>query len=531
MDNKKPNALINRIIWIDEKINNKENKIYQSEFKRIFPNIKFEFLSSFTEYTDTNLKEKLYFEPYIIIISGGYYYKLIESPGVSEYYIPKNNCRYKFERFNWSLLCPPFIPFMFLGLFLTFDNKFFQNWNTTLPILLIFSSVDFKQKNPTLKNVFTNFEQIINFIKSSNDKINSKLKLYPVNVNQSFNYDNLFTFEVIESNEELILPAIYSEINKEVVEINTDDILTFNEYILKNCFQKDLGNLIFPLLFFKDTNILRNVHYWLMAYSLESNFYKKMNNSFMKDINNNEFSIFLKVLYDNLRKGSLYTNLSKTLFRCSKITKNEFDKIKEAFQRGKKVLYYSKTFLSFSKKYSQAEKFLSKSSESSSVYSIIYELESCYFDYSYFKPSNIDLEGTSFFPKEKEVLFLPFSFFVISEIGEGIIKDGIKAKSIKLSYLGKYSKEIVKEIQNIDDIQKFIKEREMGKSLVNTILLKKLEQNFNNEKKVELKVTMFDKIKEVVGQIFTDIKKTEWQKYHKQKYHPIKEEPCMSSAK
>jgi hypothetical protein len=66
----------------------------------------------------------------------------------------------------------------------------------------------------------------------------------------------------------------------------------------------------------------------------------------------------------------------------------------------------------------------------------------------------------------------------------------------------------------------------MGKSLVNTILLKKLEQNFNNEKKVELKVTMFDKIKEVIGQIFTDIKKTEWKKYH-----PIEEEPCMLSAK
>ena len=46
------------------------------------------------------------------------------------------------------------------------------------------------------------------------------------------------------------------------------------------------------------------------------------------------------------------------------------------------------------------------------------------------------------------------------------------------------------------------------------------------KKKVELKVTIFDKIKEVVGQIFTNIKKTEWQKYH-----PIKEEPCMSSAK
>lgn len=510
-----PNALINKIIWIDEKINNKENKIYQNEFKRIFPNIKFEFLSYFDEYADANLEKKLYFEPYIIIISGGYYYTLKESPGVSEYYIPKNNCLYKFVRFSWSLLN-----------FVTYTSGFFKNWNTTLPILLIFSSVDFKQKNPTLKNVFTNFEQIINFIKSSNDKINLKLKLYPVNENQSFNYDNLFTFEVIESNEELILPAIYSDINKRVIEINTDDIITFNEYILKNCFQKDLGNLIFPLLFFKDTDILRNVHYWLMAYSLESNFYKKINNLFMKDINNNEISIFLKVLYDTLRKSSLKTCFSKSLFRCSKITKNEFDKIKEAFQSGKKVLYYSKTFLSFSKEYSQAKKFLSKSSESSSVYSIIYELESCYFKYSYFEPSNIDLRDTSFFPQEKEVLFLPFSFFVISEIGEGIIKDDIKTKSIKLSYLGKYSKEIVKEIQNIDDIQKFIKEREKGKSLVNTILLKKLEQNFNNEKKVELKVTMFDKIKEVVGQIFTDIKKIEWKKYMPTK----KEEPMLSAV-
>ena len=148
MDNKKPNALINRIIWIDEKINNKENKIYQSEFKRIFPNIKFEFLSSFKEYADTNLKEKLYFEPYIIIISGGYYYKLIESPGVSEYYIPKNNCRYQFEIFMWPFLIPPFILFMFfVGPFLTKDNEFFENLEYRFPILLIFSSVNqFKTK-------------------------------------------------------------------------------------------------------------------------------------------------------------------------------------------------------------------------------------------------------------------------------------------------------------------------------------------------------------------------------------------------
>ena len=254
MDNKKPNALISKIIWIDEKINNKENKIYQNEFKRIFPNIKFEFLSSFEKYTDAKLEKELYFEPYIIIISGGYYYKLVKSPEVSEYYIPKNNCEYKIEEFNWLGLI--FILFIIDNrTYHTYYYDFFPNWNTALPILLIFSSVDFKQKNPTLKNVFTNFEQIINFIKSSNDKINSKLKLYHVIENQSFNYDNLFTFEVIESNEELILPAIYSYINKQEIEINTDDIITFNEYILKNCFQKDIGNLIFPLLFFKDKDI------------------------------------------------------------------------------------------------------------------------------------------------------------------------------------------------------------------------------------------------------------------------------------
>ena len=42
-----------------------------------------------------------------------------------------------------------------------------------------------------------------------------------------------------------------------------------------------------------------------MAYTLESNFYKTINNLFMKDIDNNDISIFLKVLYNNLKKHAL----------------------------------------------------------------------------------------------------------------------------------------------------------------------------------------------------------------------------------
>ena len=79
--------------------------------------------------------------------------------------------------------------------------------------------------------------------------------------------------------------------------------------------------------------------FFVRMYTEESLFYYSLNQSLMKKENN--YYIFVKVLYKGLYIGSLHNTEEEILYKFSKKSKNEIDNIRKQFEeRKKKIINY-----------------------------------------------------------------------------------------------------------------------------------------------------------------------------------------------
>ena len=156
-------------------------------------------------------------------------------------------------------------------------------------------------------------------------------------------------------------------------------------------------------------------------------------------------------------------------------------------------MVYSRAFLSFSKIKDQALRFLKKSTDEKLV-SCIFEVKPLdeepvkkNNDENEYYSSNAEIKNFSRFPTEDEVLFFPFSSFIITEIEDSVEKN-IKVKRITLQYLGKFRKQINKIIQNIN-IEKLLEEKNKSQFLndIKERMEKHIEEKNNNKKTVRNK--------------------------------------------
>ena len=120
-------------------------------------------------------------------------------------------------------------------------------------------------------------------------------------------------------------------------------------------------------------------------------------------------------------------------------------------------LYFSKTFLSFTKNINIAKGFMAKGNEN--LIPVLFEIDKIddkKGPINDFLVTNLDLDNITEF-NEEEVLFLPFSCFEIVSIKDeeiNIFGEIIKIKKIKLNYLYKYKESINKYIDKIKDKEK-----------------------------------------------------------------------------
>ena len=131
------------------------------------------------------------------------------------------------------------------------------------------------------------------------------------------------------------------------------------------------------------------------------------------------------------------------------------------------------TFLSFSKDEKEAKKFLRNTNVK---YTKVLYILLNYDNQGYNLSTHGDIEKVSYYPKEREVLFFPFSSFEIKDIQE--IKIGNeKIYQINLLYLGKYLKKIEND-KNIIINEHEIPNNEFKKQLFESGLIeeKKLEK-------------------------------------------------------
>ena len=422
------NEYTENILWLDKKVNEAENSIYQSlliEKKRFK-------LSTFTDIKDCISKLKqIKFEKTYLLISGAL---------SKEFFI-------EFEKIIGEIKINPII------IIFTSSRKL------KLIKQNILSLDNFNLFDINL--VFDDFDKIISKFESQNEYMPNLIDspiIYEPN-------DNSFSFEYIKELKDLIFPLSFIEF----MEIpNKNEIIEFNHFLLDN-YYKEMSNLIEQLLVDVKIPIQILVKFWLRAYSLESNFYREMNYSLRRKLGN-DFDIYIKTLYQGLLTKSINPFIEQILYRGSKINKKELDYINNSLKNKKEDLpgciCYNKAFLSASIDKDIALGFMLRNKLDENEEYVLYIFK---------RGEQLDKENATnadiqqFADKdEKEILFFPFSCFEINRI-ENDIMFGDQYFCIYLSYIGKYKSKI--------DKSEKIPETNFAKNILGSNILEKLELN------------------------------------------------------
>ena len=410
------------IFWIDADLNSKENIANHKHFKEKL--------------------EKL----------GGYQLQLFKSTKDFYNFIKTKSVKFK-------------IIFVVIsgGLYADFytELKNLKNSTTNIFLSIIFTSPTFKkillEEQPNTYNIK---QEILDSIKDSyynfggvtskkDDIVNFVRSFLGFKYDANANYDGALTFEIIENTnfERLIFPALYGSIQMQDNVIDEEDIIEFNNLLIKrhDYTKKGISELI--TLYSKIGKIPLEIiaKYWIRYYSSESSFYTLMNSQFMKN-NYEDYEPFVKILYKGIEKGFLQSKNDEVLYRCQSISKKEFDQITSSIKNNKKIQVYSRAFLSFSLNEKKSHEFLKKETDDLIPMKFILKPK----NEGEIFASNADIRQYSIY-NEEEVLFFPFSSFIIEDnIREEKIKD-INARIIYLNYLGKYEKEIKLKISETLD--------------------------------------------------------------------------------
>ena len=289
------------------------------------------------------------------------------------------------------------------------------------------------------------------------------------------------TFEYIDSELKLALPIFY----KTLIETAPNDkIDNYTNFIYDNYSKgnKEIKYLLAQIKSLQDIPIELLSKYYIRAYTLESNFYKDINADLGLNKKEKHLS-FLKTLYEGTKLKSLPLASNNILYRGSLISNNEIKKIKNYLE--KKIenlpasIVFSKSFLSFTKERELAEDYLKNKNNNNNLSKILFILEKDdNIDYSL--ATHSDIEKISFYPKEREVLFYPFSSFEIKDIKE-VKLNGETIYEINLLYLGKYLKEIEKN-KDLIEKENIIPESEFKKQIIDFGLIKPEKIENNNTK-------------------------------------------------
>ena len=396
----KENSGIN-VIWIDKYIDNYENERYS----RILRSMKSLIVKLFKNVDDAikymiNIK----FEEFKVIDSGKLYSEFVR--------------KFK-ENINDILISPKIIVF-------TGSEDRFLEYNP-----------EYKEE----KNIFytyggiaTFFDAVIEFIQRK-PKIEKNEEFENLNNSNSPNNKELI-FEYIEQKDNLPVSTNFkSVLDKSLL----NDLEKYNQ-LLYNTYSKENENvqkLLDQIIFMKKIPIEILSKYYIRFYSMESNFYRDINNQ--PEIH----FPFIKVLYEAVKLKSLALPSYSKLYGGTKLSNVEINKILDYMKTKSdalpKSIVFSKTFLKFFKDRKIAESFFGRmlTNEYTDVIFIL-EIEKN-LDLNLF--SLFDIEKYSFYPNEKEVLVFPFSSFEIKDVKE-VNFNGRKIYEIRILYLGKYLKEI-----------------------------------------------------------------------------------------
>ena len=327
-----------------------------------------------------------------------------------------------------------------------------------------------------LEGIISKFEELKNFINEE-----AEVKEPEVKKKNLFDTEVQLTFEFIDKKEQLLLPLSFKSL---IEKTSTDNILHYTNSLFKIYSQEnnDIRKLINSFIYVPKMTVGIMSKYYAKLYSIESGFYRDLNEGLR--LNKAEkYLPFIKTLYEGVKLKILPLASDNILYRGTKISKFEIDKIKnylnQKIENLPGLIVFCKPFLSFSKDRRVAENFLSQPNYYNNLTKVLFILEKDD-NVGYNLSTHCDLENFSYYQGEKEVLFFPFSSFEIKEIKE-INFGGEEGYEMRLLYLGKYLKDIEND-KNIVINENNIPDSEFKKQLIECGLIKKEQiENINSK--------------------------------------------------
>ena len=418
-------SLKETIIWLDKNVFNKENKFIHEVYLPRFDKFNFLCFTSVKELISFITKKLNYFEfrLFYIIVSG----RLAE-----EFY---NEYVKITEKYNIIAA--------------TIVYCFNQKYHETKPY--------FKDRFLNSGGITFDFEDVANYILKDEcgwENIKNNYKEY---IPGKEKFGDVFMYMDTSKEYELALPILIGKIINSSL-IQKGEIQKFQNLLLSrycNSYTIDALNLIKPS---GNKNMDIPLHiltkfmlkfYTEEALSKNKNFYKDLN----RDLSNNKFDDyhpFIFLIYDLLNKGFI-KSYKNQLYRGGKISKEEFNNLNKNKKENEKLFYFSKNFLSFSKRKNVAMGFLTESKDKDNTVTILFILQEC--KNENFFVTNLDIESLSSLGIEKEVLILPLTCFEIDKIGDEEMYNNIKYRKIYLNYLDKYHEKIMSKIGELREKQ------------------------------------------------------------------------------
>ena len=436
-------SLIKNIFWLDQKVDNEFNKRCLDIIKYEFSDLVLSIKEMKEEKELFNIIKEIKFEIFIVIVSG--------------------------------LKFPQYI------------DKLKQTNLTSIPLTIIFTSNKEELKKKIDENykiyledkfynplgIVDQFDDLKNKLKSVFNELKDKLNDIKLgNLEGIKDYQNCFTFEYIDNENKLIFPYLYNRIMSKI-KVTNDEIKNTNIFILNNYGEiEDIKNLILPLLLIDNIPIDILAKFWSRIYTKDCAFYINLNNNLMK-LNNKNYNSYIQILYSGLNEYMYKDN--KILYRGTNISEREMNDIIKKYNEKKdelSYLVYSRAYLSFSLDKSLIVQFLK---DIKGTKKVLFKLEN---NKNNKILSNAQLKDISFFRDENEILFFPFSSFIIKNI---YLDNDIYC--IDLLYLGVYEEKIKEKIVKINpkEIKEIMKESSFSKDVM------KAQVMLNNEKKIENK--------------------------------------------
>ena len=150
------------------------------------------------------------------------------------------------------------------------------------------------------------FAPVLNFLSLKKD-----YKFIPFD-NEAEPFSRELNFEYVKSKNQLILPIFLPNF---IGDPNDKQIQKFNNYMLYQYNTEEKLVSLFEQLI----NIEKIPHeiiskYWVRAYTLESNFYRKMNKD-LRQSNTNNYLTYIQMMYEAIKINSFPINKSKYLYR------------------------------------------------------------------------------------------------------------------------------------------------------------------------------------------------------------------------